>query len=99
MTDSNQFFRNKINNIKLKKDIISSINSWKNKIYVKGHYKFELLEILEITKEEASNKFDISEELKELNLKFYELKTSKIGSYQVYMILILNDNAIVRIFY
>jgi hypothetical protein len=99
MTDSNQFFRNKINNINLKKDIISSVNSWINKIYIKGHYRFELLEILEITKEEALNKFNISEELKELNLKFYELKTSKIGSYQVYMILILHDNTIIKIFY
>lgn len=99
MTDSNQFFRNKINNIQLEKDIISSINSWINKIYTKNFLKFELLEVVEITKKEALNKFDICEELKELDLKFYKLKTSKIGSYQLYMTLILCNKSIVRIFY
>ena len=74
MTDSNQFFRNKINNIQLKKDIIFSINSWINKIYTKGFSKFELLEVVEITKEEALNKFDICKELKELDLNIEEDK-------------------------
>jgi hypothetical protein len=97
--DSNQFFKNKIKNIKLEQDIFKTITKWQNKIYSLKNVNFELLEIKELSKKEILTNFDININNNIDNLKFYQLKTCEVGNSKFYLTLILQNNLIHQIIY
>lgn len=93
--DSNQFFKNKIKNIKQGQDIIKTITRWQNKIYSLKNVNFQLLEIVELSQKEIFDNFKVNGK----NLKFYQLKTCEVGNSKFYLTLILQNNLIHQIIY
>lgn len=89
MTDSNQFFKNKIRNISINKEIIPTIQSWVGRIYTKNSCNYKMLSCKKLSINEMQDFCD----LKNCDdYEIYELETCQVGGFSRFMQIVLYKN-------